>query len=359
MANISPYQGLPRTAFWKTAASGRTVSNVNGVAQSNFRVRPSDRVMTAGSCFAQHIAKHLKLLGFNVLDYEPGPRRASPEWKQAHGFDIYSARYGNIYFVRQLKQLLEEAQGIREPDDWIWSKNGRFFDALRPAVEPEGWDTIDAVVQDRQLHLDAVRRLVRDANIFVFTLGLTEAWEHAPSGTVYPTAPGTVAGTWDPSVIRFRNFTHSEIRQDLEDVIKIVNEINVNMQFLFTVSPVALAATAAHKNVIVANSYSKAVLRSVVGEVTDSHVDCHYFPSYDIITGLNSTDSAYLPDQRSVRPETVQTIMSIFAREMVDNSGSDNLAISDSSLDLPDLADSQSNLERDMCEDALLEDFAQ
>ncbi|WP_312794348.1 GSCFA domain-containing protein [Kocuria sp.] len=359
MANTSPYQGLPRTSFWKTAASGRTPSTMRDVAQNDFRVRPTDRVMTAGSCFAQHIAQHLKLLGFNVLDYEPGPRRTSLEWNQAHGFDIYSGRYGNIYYVRQLKQLLEEAEGLREPSNWIWTKNEHFFDALRPSVEPEGWDTAAEVAQERKLHLDAVRRLVRDANVFVFTLGLTEAWEHVVSGTVYPTAPGTVAGTWDPDTIRFRNFTHSEVKQDLEDVIDIVNGINPDMQFIFTVSPVALAATAAQKNVIVANSYSKAVLRSVVGEVTDTRANAHYFPSYDIITGLNSADRMYLPDQRSVSPETVRTIMSIFAREMVDNGVPKDVATPGSTSGSLTARESELQSERQMCEDALLEDFAQ
>jgi len=49
------------------------------------------------------------------------------------------------------------------------------------------------VRRHRERHLKRVREVFSQAQIFVFTFGLTEAWVERRSGTVYPTAPGTIA----------------------------------------------------------------------------------------------------------------------------------------------------------------------
>lgn len=353
----SPYQNRPRTAFWRTAVSGRTPKNTELVSRTDLRLKTTDRVMTAGSCFAQHIAARLKLNGFNVLDYEPAPKRTSKEWRAEHGFDIYSARYGNIYYARQLVQLIEEAEGIFTPKDWIWSKNDRVYDALRPSIEPTGWATESEVVEQWKEHLQAVRRLIRDADVFVFTLGLTEGWEHISSGTVYPTAPGTIAGSWDPDTVRFHNFTYPEIVSDMERVFEVVRNVNPDVKFLLTVSPVALAATATENNVLVANNYSKSTLRSVAGYLSESYHWVHYFPSYDLITGVNSGTALYEPNQRSVHPDTVDIVMEKFMTEMLDLS-TGSVGPDEKEGYEQDASVKQRAFEQTICEESILEDFS-
>lgn len=53
---------------------------------------------------------------------------------------------------RQLVQLFREARGkkLAEP---VWQRQGRFFDAQRPAIEPEGFDTAEEVLRHRSHHL--------------------------------------------------------------------------------------------------------------------------------------------------------------------------------------------------------------
>lgn len=357
MNSKSPYQNRPRTAFWRTAVSGRTPKSVKSVSNTHLKLKSTDRVLTAGSCFAQHIAVRLKLHGFNVLDYEPAPKRTSRAWRAEHSFDVYSARYGNIYYARQLVQLIEEAEGIFVPENWIWSKNDRVYDALRPSVEPMGWATESEVIEQRGQHLQAVRRLIRDADVFVFTLGLTEGWEHKKSGTVYPTAPGTIAGSWDPDAVQFHNFTFPEIVLDMERVFELVRNVNPEVKFLLTVSPVALAATATENNVLVANSYSKSTLRSVAGYLSEIHSFVHYFPSYDLITGINSGVELYESNQRSVRSDTVDTVMEKFMNEMLEDSPRPPTQGDGESQHVP-VGKRQQEFEEMICEESMLEDFS-
>ena len=182
--------------------------------QKKFRIAPTDKIATAGSCFAQHISRHLRKNGYNVLDVEPPPPGLRESKHQDYGFSMYSARYGNIYTVRQLLQLAQEVLGQRSPQNFIWQKDNRFFDALRTAVEPNGFDTSNEVIAHRQPHISRVKELFKKLDIFIFTLGLTEMWVHKASGTVFPTAPGTLIGKFDPDLYVFQNAYFSDIVAD-------------------------------------------------------------------------------------------------------------------------------------------------
>lgn len=311
----SPYSDLPSNRFWRSGVAEEHPLSVNDLYRKKFEIDRTTRVVTAGSCFAQHIGRRLKDRGFKVLDYEPAPPGIRPETAQRFGFDIYSARYGNIYLVRQLVQLAREAVGQWKPTDAIWSKDGRYFDALRPNVEPEGLDSIEEAAAHRAQHLTAVRRLLGDGDLLVFTLGLTEGWVHRESGTVYPTAPGTIAGSYDPSIHVFKNFTFSEILEDFLEFRALVRSVNPAARFLLTVSPVPLTATASGDHVLVATTYSKAVLRAVAGELSSQLDDVDYFPSFEIISSPWSRGFFYESNLRSVSPTGVDAVMRIFFAE--------------------------------------------
>ncbi len=88
------------------------------------------------------------------------------------------------------------------------------------------------------------------ADVFVFTLGMTEAWTHAPSGTIYPTAPGVISGHYDPAVHQFRNFGYQEVYEDLRAFIALAKQHNPRLKVLLTVSPVPMTATAGGHHVL-------------------------------------------------------------------------------------------------------------
>lgn len=313
----SPYRSRPRHTFWKTAVAGRDIDDLQGIYARKFPIEPRATVTTAGSCFAQHISKYLRAAGYNVLDAEPGPRNLDATVLHEYGYGVYSARYGNIYYVRQLLQLAREALSLWQPAEWIWSRGDRWFDALRPAVEPEGLASPDYVAKQRGEHLAAVRRVLRESDVFVFTMGLTEGWEHIDSGTVYPTAPGTIAGDFDPSKYRFHNFDVAEIVTDFREFRTLIRSINPDVKFLLTVSPVPLAATATDSNVLVASTYSKAVLRAAAGALAAEFADIDYFPSYEIVTSHAPGNIPFDETGRNVRAETVEKVMAYFLSEHV------------------------------------------
>ena len=217
---INPYSDLPSSAFWKTGVAQENPFAIKGIYQKKFDISPDAKIATAGSCFAQHISRYLKKNGYNVLDVEPPPPGLSENEHQKFGFSMYSARYGNIYTVRQLLQLAQEVSGEWTPQNYIWEKDGKFYDALRPAVEPEGLNSPEEVAKHRQYHLLRVKKLFKSLDVLIFTLGLTEMWVHKESGTVYPTAPGTLVGNFDKSIYKFKNAGFVSILNDFKNFQK-------------------------------------------------------------------------------------------------------------------------------------------
>ena len=312
MSAPSPYAGLHPRAYWRTGVTERAEGDLGELYQPRFPVTREMRIMTAGSCFAQHVGRALRRAKFKVIDAEPVDRHIPDAVAERFGYRQYSARYGNLYTSRQLRQLLAESLGRLSPALPVWRRGERFFDAQRPGVEPEGHASEELVLAHRAAHLACVREAVRQADLFVFTFGLTEAWVHAETGTVYPTAPGTIAGAFDPEVFAFQNFTVTDVLADFEAARRRLKRINPEMRFLVTVSPVPLTATATGWHVEVATCYSKAVLRAACGMLVDRHDDVDYFPSFEIITSQSAGGRFYEDNLRSVTAEGVATAMGTF-----------------------------------------------
>lgn len=367
----SPYSALPARSFWRSGVSEAHPLTVEDLYRKKFSIAESDRIATAGSCFAQHVSNYLQKNGYQVLDVEPPPSALPEEEAKRFGYKIYSARFGNIYTVRQLLQLTRDAKsGFVDPAD-IWTKDGRYYDALRPNVEPEGLDSLEEALALREHHLGRVKLMFQRMNVFVFTLGLTEAWTHGKSGRVYPTAPGTIAGSYDPEVHVFRNFGFNEIHEDFVEFHDLIREWNPDIRIILTVSPVPLTATATDDHVLIATTYSKSILRSVAGALAAECANIDYFPSYEMIASPWSKGFFYEANMRSVNPGGVAAVMRVFF-EQHRPAGSSEVAMNESDKksakrerrmgrrdrkrDKPGGPKSKDDV---VCEDVLLEAFAQ
>jgi hypothetical protein len=356
MQSASPYSGLESKAFWRNATSIGAPDDFVNYYQPKFDITSKMGVFTAGSCFAQHIGRNLRKADFNVLDKEPIPDFIDDSLANSFGYRLYSARFGNIYTVRQLRQLLHEAFEGQKIVDAVWTKADRFFDTQRPTVEPNGFETEEFLVVERARHLESVRAAIQSTDIFVFTLGLTEAWINSSTGEVFPTAPGTIAGQFDPDIYHFKNFAFPDVMEDFEYVRRLVQSINANVKFLLTVSPVPLTATATGRHVTTATNYSKSVLRAVCGSLEERYEDVDYFPSFEIVSHPQMYETFFEANRRSVTPAGVGAAMSTFlsAHGVVGAAAPTNMSNAAPSKKI-EIEEGEDEL---VCEDVLLEAFS-
>jgi hypothetical protein len=310
-----PYTDIDDRQRWSRAMAGRASADIDPVPTPPFRIEPDMRVVTAGSCFAQHVARHLRGLGLACFETEPAHPLMSTALAEAFGYGVYCARYGNIYTARQLLQLWRRATGAFVPLDDIWEDEVRWFDPFRPTIQPDGFSSLREYHADRHQHFAAVRRAFSQMDVFIFTLGLTECWAARADGAVYPLCPGVAAGQFDAQRHVLLNFTVEEVVADLRAFIEEIRLINPRMKVILSVSPVPLAATASRQHVLMATTYSKAVLR-VAAQQVSGLPDVYYFPAYEIVSAAGREYLA--EDRRSILEDGVRRVMSLFFRHVVD-----------------------------------------
>lgn len=307
-----PYQNLPDRSFWKRAVASRHYEEMESL-WSPLAIEGNEKFATAGSCFAQHLGRHISLRSeANYLDLEPAPLLLPESEHSRFGYGIYSCRYGNVYTSRQLLQLAQESFGLRTLSPHVWEKQGRYYDALRPTVDPIGHDSANTVTELRRHHLDRVRQMFTELDVFIFTLGLTEAWIDPTDGTAFPTAPGVAAGDMKTNPAEFHNLSAEEVRNDLCEFWSLLKDVNPDARMILTVSPVPLIATASNDHVLPATMYSKSVLRVAAQGLVDQEPGVYYFPSYEIINSPQGRGYYFGPDLRAVNDNGVRYVMSHF-----------------------------------------------
>jgi hypothetical protein len=151
-------------------------------------------------------------------------------------------------------------------------------------------------------------------------------------GATYPACPGTISGNFDAKKYAFKNFSIEEIVDDLSTFIKSLRISNPKVKFLITVSPVPLVATATDNHVLLASTYSKAVLRVAAEKVCDLFENVRYFPAFEIITGPQAPDDYFEHDKRNVSENGVKAVMTALlnACGLINNSGKSKITKSNS-----------------------------
>jgi hypothetical protein len=312
--NPHPYLTLPARSFWRPAVAEPAPSSIEDLWTPKFGLDPQDPIVTAGSCFAARIGSELRQRGMTWFDAEPAPADLSPGQRLERHYGEFSFRTGTIYTPALLLQWVSWALQRSTPPVGAWREEDRWYDAYRPSVEPEGHTSLQEMLDARAVTLSAIRTAVSSASCLIFTLGLTEAWRDRADGTVLPTCPGTVRGAFDRDRHEFHNYTFTELQGDLGEAITLMRSVNPALRVLITVSPQPLTATATGGHALVANTYTKSVLRAVAGELALADALVDYFPSYELITGIPFKSAFYAPNLRSVTDEGVAFVMSHFMR---------------------------------------------
>jgi len=105
-----PYKSAPARSFWSQAVA--QAWNPQEVPQATAFVGKSERVVSAGSCFAANIVPYLAKAGIPYVRTERPHERFSRIQLEGLSYDKFSAAYGNIYTPKQLLQLTLRAMGV-------------------------------------------------------------------------------------------------------------------------------------------------------------------------------------------------------------------------------------------------------
>ena len=127
--------------------------------------------------------------------------------------------------------------------------------------------------------------------------------------------------------------TFSEIYDDLKASLEKIRSINPEMKIILTVSPVPLAATMSNHHIVIANTYSKSVLRAVAGQLSTELDYVDYFGSYEILTSCYRNHLYWEGDMRSLSDIGLDAVFKSFYKYFcgqelkIDSSEFDNQSV--------------------------------
>ncbi|KZL16806.1 GSCFA family protein [Pseudovibrio axinellae] len=309
---MNPYSSLASNKFWRPSVAERDYFSISQVWTPKFKIQKDAAIITAGSCFSQNMGKELQRRGMNWHNAEPAPDSLSAQEAFDHNYGVFSFRTGNIYTARLLLQWLQWAFDEVPQSKETWNNGERYFDPFRPNISPDGFESPQAMWASREDTLVAIRKAISSADLFVFTMGLTEAWLNTATNVVYPMCPGTVKGRFDERLHQAHNFAFAEILSDFQECIDLIGRHNPNLRLVFTVSPVPVTATFTTHHVLTASTYTKSVLRAVAGQLEATNENVEYFPSYELVASPPMNGVFYNPNKRTITPTGVRFVMGHF-----------------------------------------------
>jgi hypothetical protein len=302
----NPYKNQNSKAFWSKSVSS-DYNPQNLISDSGKLLTKNDKVVSAGSCFASNLVPYIESAGLTYVRTEQLPSIFS-QLGENLGYANFSAAYGNIYTASQLNQLYDRSLGKFNPIEDRWIVTNQVIDPFRPGLRFPALSSEEFDLQT-SAHLLATKKAFEAADVFVFTLGLTEAWRSKIDSATYPACPGTIAGEFSEEKYEFKNFSVEETVADTSNFIENLRRHNPKVRFILSVSPVPLVATATNRHVLRASTYSKSVLRVAAEEVSTNFKDVTYFPAYEIITGPQAPENFFESDKRNVSDIGVSYVM--------------------------------------------------
>jgi tetratricopeptide (TPR) repeat protein len=245
-----------------------------------FKIRFDSRVFTIGSCFARNIEYHLAQLGLDIPVYR--------FFKEDPAYSEFTSDEMNRYTPPSILQELLWTREIIDRDDAVhladvepllFELHNRKVVDLRRVGNRFGLDRTEALAQRQMLY-----RVFREAffcDVIVMTLGLIECWWDREQEQYVEFQPG-FAKLAAPDRFVFRRLDYPEAYRYVKEALELLNP-NGDKRVLLTTSPVPIVRTFMADDVIVANTYSKSVLRAVAGRIREDLDWVDYFPSFESV----------------------------------------------------------------------------
>jgi hypothetical protein len=279
----------------------------------------STKIFTMGSCFALEIRAALEQRGFEVfpkyqqIALNPGTQRLEDD---ATHYDTFTIR-------QEFEQALAGKHfGIEDFLSHTHKLSNKFETGGRTSWQDPYRKRVFAA--DEASILDVSRKLddcvaegIREADVYIITLGLIETWRNTRNGfhICLPPYDDRRGGMDKFDHIQFHHSNYAESYENLKRVCSLIQEKYPSRKIVLTVSPVGLGRTYTGDDVVVATIEAKSILRAATSQICREFSNVTYWPSYELCT----KDDIFREDGRHVRRDAVAMIVDAFTEAHVDS----------------------------------------
>lgn len=263
-----------------------------------FQLEAGDSIYVTGSCSAR---------GFEAALYRRGFHTPARELFEQEDFRNISRAVMNNYGVASVANEFGWALDPNTPYD---------FDRNILEVEPGLWADLHVapstkprprteVVAWRKAVIE-VSRAVRDCRLVIMMFGQNELWFDTEQQLYLNTPPHFALLDRFPDRFEWHVLDFDQTRGFIQRAIDLLKaHSRPDQQILLAVAPGPLHFTLRPDDVMVANSYSKACLRSAVEHVCMLNDAVHYYPHFEAVS-LSDRQQAWEDDLVHVRPGIVE-----------------------------------------------------
>ena len=277
--------------------------------EPGFKLERDDKIFAIGSCFARGIEQALIARKMEVLSAAPEFASLETVNKDVTGLG-FTNKYNTYSIYNELHWALDPQAQF--PSASIVDLGNGFV--VDPHINPtlplagarETW-------RRREL-IQMVNRRAAQCRVIFVTLGLVEVWRDIETDTFLNSTPFFNLLELYPERYEVHVTDFAQNVSNLERIHELLSRFgHPGVQIIVTVSPVPLMATFAGHDVVLANTYSKSLLRAVAQHWSAIHDNVHYFPSYEIVMNSDRAKT-WEDDLRHVKPAAVKHIMDVFVR---------------------------------------------
>lgn len=220
------------------------------IPPSKHRLGYADKVLWTGSCFTENLGL----------------------WLQKHGVDSMVNPFGILYnpfsISASLKKIIEN---YCYKDSELEEANGRYvsFDhhGRYSGIEK------NAVLDNINNSIEETHNMLKEAKWLFITFGSAWAFKRKSTGKIVANCHKVPATEFERVLLPLEGMV-----DEWKQILTELKTFNPLLKVVFTVSPVRHWRDGA-----VPNQRSKAMLHTLVHELTDSYANCGYFPAYELM----------------------------------------------------------------------------
>jgi len=280
---------------------------------AKFKFRRDDKFYAIGSCFARGLEHSLANYKIAVESAAPEFAKLKPANKEPSGLG-FTNKYNTYSMLNELRWALDpDAEFPRE--SIVQLTNTTWYD-------PHTTPTLDFVgleeTLERRALIQTVTRRIKDCRAVILTLGLAEVWRDVKADVFINCTPIRCVVEAEPERYELHLTSFAENWANLEQIHALLSQYgHPDFHIIVTVSPVPLMNTFSTMDIVVANTWAKALLRSVAQEWAGAHANVDYFPSYEIVQNSDRA-AVWEPDLRHVKGAGAQRIMDLLLRNYLE-----------------------------------------
>lgn len=248
-------------------------------SKASFNISHTDRCLTIGSCFADHLGALL----------------------QKNKFLVSINPFGTSYNPISIHKVLTYALGNQMPEPETFGElnetyfnydfHSSFSSLQKPLLEK---NIAGSILQSHEF--------LKSARVLMITYGTSWVYERTDNGEIVSNCHKVPANHFTKKLL-----TQKRILESFEDFYKQLQSFNPNIRIILTLSPVRHL-----KDSLELNAVSKSILRLSCHTLSEMFPNVEYFPAYEIVLDDLRDYRFYDRDMLHPSPDAIEYIWKIF-----------------------------------------------